>query len=304
MSGIPVLLVAGTHGNEMNAPWLINQWAKNPDLINNHDVRFSTVIGNPSALKACRRYLDRDLNRSFSADLLGDPLNADHEVVRARELVSLYGPQGVHPHQIVIDLHSTTSSMGSSLVVYGRRPTDLAFASLIQSRLGLPVYLHEGDKEQKGFLVEAWPCGLVIEVGPVPQAVIQDSIVQRTRLALSACFEEIAKVNSGQPLFPDELVVHLHLGSLDFPRDVKGQLQACIHQDLQGKDWYPLNYGDPLFVRGNGDIIRFDGDYQPIPVFINEAAYAEKKISMSLTKREVWTVSMEWQLALNDLVDI
>ena len=34
MSSCGVLVVAGTHGNEVNAPWLLQQWQANPDLIN------------------------------------------------------------------------------------------------------------------------------------------------------------------------------------------------------------------------------------------------------------------------------
>ena len=64
-----VLLVAGTHGNEINAPWLFEQWFKNPNLINTHGLGISRIIGNPAAFEAGRRYLDRDLNRSFQNDL-------------------------------------------------------------------------------------------------------------------------------------------------------------------------------------------------------------------------------------------
>ena len=74
--------------------------------------------------------------------------------------------------------------MGCSLVVYGRRYPDLAIASLLQASLGLPVYLHEGDSIQKGFLVESWPCGLVIEIGPVAQGMLHSTIVTQTKLAI------------------------------------------------------------------------------------------------------------------------
>ena len=80
--------------------------------------------------------------------------------------------------------------MGSSLVVYGRRPTDLALAALIQARLGLPVYLYEADQTQQGFLVEQWPCGLVVEIGPVPQMLIDARIVSQTRVAVQTCCDD------------------------------------------------------------------------------------------------------------------
>ena len=72
MSSFQLLLVAGTHGNEINAPWLFDQWDKKPSLIHAKDLKIKRVIGNPIARKECQRYLDRDLNRSFSPDLLAN----------------------------------------------------------------------------------------------------------------------------------------------------------------------------------------------------------------------------------------
>ena len=40
-----------------------------------------------------------------------------------------------------------------------------------------------------------------------------------------------------------------------------------------------------------------------MPVFINEAAYAEKRIALSLTRREVWPVHPQWMDALKELMD-
>ena len=70
MSRVQVLLVAGTHGNELNAPWLFSQWSHKEDLIKNNGISLSRVIGNQAALESCKRYIDRDLNRSFTSELL------------------------------------------------------------------------------------------------------------------------------------------------------------------------------------------------------------------------------------------
>ena len=304
MSRFQVLLVAGTHGNEINAPWLIDQWVNKPALVNTHGVKLLSVIGNPAARKAGLRYLDRDLNRSFRSDLLVSNDQKDHEVMRAKELLRLYGAEGSRPCQVAIDLHSTTSAMGSSLVVYGRRPTDLAFAALVQAKMGLPVYLHEGDQSQQGFLVESWPCGLVIEIGPVPQMVLQAKIVQQTRLAVEGCLEVLARVMSSSAVYPDQLVVHRHLRSIDLPRDSKGRPEACLHPEIQGGDWRPIQQGSPLFLRSDGEVNNFQVQESLFPVFVNEAAYAEKRIAMSLTRREVWSFSKDWQIALKTLVGL
>ena len=304
MSKLQVLLIAGTHGNEINAPWLFDQWNKSPELINNHDLNIAKVLGNPKAIKACKRYLDCDLNRSFRSELLNDLNVKDYEVLRAKELLFDYGVKAPNACQIAIDLHSTTSSMGTSLVVYGRRFADLAIVSLLQSRLGLPVYLHEGDNIQKGFLVESWPCGFVIEIGPVSQGMLHSIIINQTRLAVQACLEELAKIKSGIARYPNSLVIHRHVKSIDFPRTEDGRIDALVHPLRQGTDWHPITKGTPLFIKSDGACESFEEDESFVPVFINEAAYAEKNIAMSLTKREIWDVTNEWKDAINDLFAI
>ena len=65
---LQVLLVAGTHGNEINGIFLFDQWKKSPLLINTHGIKTYSVIGNPEAKKAGKRYIHKDLNRSFQED--------------------------------------------------------------------------------------------------------------------------------------------------------------------------------------------------------------------------------------------
>jgi aspartoacylase len=301
-----VLVVAGTHGNECNAPWLLDAWARLPGRLDSSGLALCPLIGNPDALAQSRRYLDRDLNRSFQPALLADPARQEREVVRARSLLADHAPEAADPCLVVIDLHSTTAAMGNCLVVYGRRPADLALAAALQQKLGLPIYLHEGDPHQNGYLAEAWPCGLVIEVGPVPQALLQPAIVDQTRIALETALVCLAAAATGRLRLPERLVVHRHLGSLDLPRQADGSVAALLHPQRQGRDWQPLRPGEPLFVDA-------DGRSQPYvppaglegrtvwPVFLNEAAYGEKGIALSLTAREVWECPSLWGEALAGL---
>ena len=302
-----VLVVAGTHGNEINGPWLLDQWRRDPDFIDARGLDVQLATGNPAACLQGRRYLDRDLNRSFRPELLKTasmhPAEADREMVQALALLQQFGPEGQTPCDLVVDLHSTTSAMGNCLVVYGRRPADLALAALVQYRLGLPIYLHEADDAQQGFLAERWPCGLVIEVGPVPQNVRRFDIVQQTRLALEALIAAIVSVGDGSARYPAQVVIHRHLGSRDVPRRSTGEPDSLVHPSLQGRDWQPLRRGDPLFIDAHAKTAVFDGDDGVIPVFINEAAYAEKAIAFSITHRETWPLSRDWTEALASLLN-
>ena len=294
-----VLVVAGTHGNECNAPWLLDAWARLPGRLDSSGLALCPLIGNPDALAQSRRYLDRDLNRSFQPALLADPARQVREVVRARSLLADHAPEAADPCLVVIDLHSTTAAMGNCLVVYGRRPADLALAAALQQKLGLPIYLHEGDPHQNGYLVEAWPCGLVIEVGPVPQGVLTAAVVLQTAIALEATLSLLAGARQGRLPQPTHLVVHRHRQSLDLPRHGNGSPAAVIHPLRQHRDWQPLRAGDPLFQATDGSTIAYCPpaglENQPVwPVFINEAAYGEKGIALSLTSRERWPVQPSW----------
>ena len=75
-----------------------------------------------------------------------------------------------------------------------------------------------------------------------------------------------------------------------------------MHPNLQGHDWQPLKAGDPLFINAESKAAVFEGEDGLIPVFINEAAYAEKAIALSFTKREAWPLSKDWKEALANLL--
>jgi len=299
---LQVLLVAGTHGNEINGIWLFEQWEKLPFLINTHGIKTYKVIGNPEAKKAGKRYIHNDLNRSFLEESFSSINASSFEAIRANQLVQLYGSKGENPCQIALDFHTTTASMGSCLVVYGRRDTDLALAGLIQNKLGLPIYLHELDKQETGFLVECWPCGLVIEIGPIGQGLLNSRIISQTKLILENLLEQIKHVNNLNLFLPDKLIIHRHIKSIDFPRDEEDNINGYVHPLRQSKDWYPLQKNDELFYKFNGEIIKFKGNEQYVPVFINEAAYMEKNIAMSFTKRELWDFEDKWKRSLIELV--
>jgi aspartoacylase len=121
-------------------------------------------------------------------------------------------------------------------------------------------------------------------------------------LALETALAVLAEARAGQLRLPAQLVVHRHLRSLDLPRDGEGQPCAIVHPRRQDRDWQPLGPGDPLFQNDDGSSLHWvPGPGEPArvwPVFINEAAYEEKGIALSLTQREAWPVASAWGDAL------
>ena len=77
---------------------------------------------------------------------------------------------------------------------------------------------------------------------------------------------------------------------------------ALPHPQLQDRDWRSMSPGQPVFETADGRGLIAEGMDDGIPVFVNEAAYAEKRIAFSLTKREVLTVEPAWLQALVNLL--
>ncbi len=286
-----ILIVSGTHGNEINPVWAVKQFCKQNNITKNN-IEYKFIIGNPLACKKGVRYINSDLNRCF--DFKKNLGKTNYEFDRAKLLVEKFGIRSSEPCAIAIDLHTTTANMGTSIVMYGRRNKDFCLAALLQNKFGLPIYLHENDNNQKGFLVEAWPCGLVIEVGSVAQNFYDPNIVNRFLVIINDLRDEINKLKNNLIKLPKELIVHVHQGSVDYPREKNGCINGIIHPERINQDWVHIKKGEPLFLDKNGNTIFYNGDSNICPVFIGEVAYQEKNIAMSYTKKEVIFSAEEW----------
>ena len=292
MSSKKILIVSGTHGNEINPIWAVNKFIKSEKMNSrNDDLIFAK--GNPLAINKGFRYLDFDLNRSFNRKVTNT--NKDfYELKRAEFLINEYGISGLYPCQIALDFHTTTSAMGTSIVMYGRRKYDFCLAAILQNKFGLPIYLHEKDKNQTGFLVEAWPCGLVIEIGPVAQNYYDPQIIERFIIILQ--FLNKTKLNPENICLDNssEITFFVHQYSIDYPRDEKNNIKAVIHPMRLNQDWNLIQEGDPLFLDNQDKTVKYTESDIVYPVFIGEAAYKEKNIAMSFTKKEILEIPQSW----------
>ena len=287
-----ILVVSGTHGNELNPVWAVNKF-KNLIRSSPKSRLFEFIIGNPKACQEGLRYIDQDLNRSFNVSKTELNKNV-YEINRSEYIIKKYGLEATNSCPIVIDLHTTTACMGTSIVMYGRREKDFCLAAILQSKFGLPIYLHEKDSKQTGFLVEAWPCGLVIEIGPVAQNHYDAAIMERFLIILDFLGDLIDNLKNKIVYLPDEIPVFVHQNSIDYPRNENLEINALIHPSRINQDWRVLNYGDPLFLNFQDEIITYTGEEDVYPVFIGEAAYREKNIAMSFTKKEIIKCNQKW----------
>ena len=287
-----LLIVSGTHGNEINPIWAVNKF-RNLRNSNSYNENLKFIIGNPKACEKGVRYIDVDLNRSFNTNKMNIN-NKCYELDRSEFLLNKYGNESSGGCQIAIDLHTTTSCMGTSIVMYGRREKDFCLAALLQHKFGLPIYLHEKDNNQNGFLVEAWPCGLVIEIGPVAQNHYDPVVVEKFYIILEFLDNIIKKIEYKKFRFPEEFTVFVHQKSIDYPRDKDSNIIGLIHPLRINKDWLGIKKGDPLFTKISGETIVYEEEDITYPVFIGEAAYKEKQIAMSFTNKENIRFSERW----------
>jgi len=126
-----VLIVGGTHGNEFTGVYLIKKFEQFPQLINRSSFETLTLLANPQAFIAVRRYINKDLNRCFMHQNLENLTLSSYEDLRAREINYLFGKNGKTPVDLIVDLHSTTANMGITIIVDNDEPFNLQLAAYL-----------------------------------------------------------------------------------------------------------------------------------------------------------------------------
>ena len=282
-----VLIVGGTHGNELTGGYIIKKLEQYPDRVRRSTFETVALLANPKAFAAVRRYLDKDLNRCFRQLDLQDLMRSCYEEIRAREINSLFGANGKTPADVILDLHSTTANMGLTIIT-NEHPFNLRLVAYLQSVNPLvKVYmLPKSDRESSG-LPSICELGCTIEVGPVAQGVLQAEKFQQTEALIDAVLNYLEHHNRGEILpFDNAITIYRHVGTIDYPRNESGEIQAMIHPQIQFKDYEPLHPGDPIFLTFEEEAIAYEGTSTVYPVFINEAAYYEKGIAMCITHKQ------------------
>jgi succinylglutamate desuccinylase len=278
-----VAIVGGTHGNELTGVYAIERFRQLPDLIKRQSFECMTLVANPRAIAANRRYIDRDLNRSFDSEDLVNPGLTNYEEQRAKEIA-----KELQSADLIIDLHSSTAQMGLTILPSSKDPFNLRMSAYLSTvhpdvRICYGLKCNAGDPMLRSLA----NLGCTIEVGAVAQGILDPNLFHHNELLIQAILDYVEATNQGKPLaVPSEVTVYQTLSSIDFPRDLSGKLQGMIHPQLQFQDYQPLHPGDPMFLTFTGEIILYDGDEIVYPIFINEAAYYEKGIAMTFTSKQ------------------
>ncbi len=282
-----VLIVGGTHGNEITGVHLVKKFERHPSLIQRQSLETFTLLANPQAYAIAKRYVDTDLNRSFRQQDLENPHLTSYEAQRAKEIHQKFGSGGTQPADFVIDLHSTTANMGLTIILDKKEPFYLQLATyLISINPNIKVLYSRIENLDKPHLDSICEFGCTIEVGAVAQGILDAKLFQQTEKLIHTILDYIDHNPETHPNPKNTLTIYQATHTIDYPRNESGEIQAMIHPQLQFQDYQALKPGDAIFLTFENEEIFYEGDSTVYPVFINEAAYYEKGIAMCITQKE------------------
>jgi len=288
-----IAVVGGTHGNEFSGIYLLKKWQKHPQSLARKDLEINTLFANPKGFEQNKRYIDCDLNRQFTlSDLANDEL-INYEQSRAKEINKLLGPKGAAKNDFIIDLHNTTSNMGPTLILLKSDDFNKKMGAYVLSKMPEAVVVFEDqiDMENHFFLASIADQGVIVEIGPQPQSVIRQDVLDWMETMTHTILDFVALYNNDElPKLPATYDAYKYIESLALPQDEHGERIGMIHKNLQDNDFKLLNKGDPIFTLFDGGEINYDGDYEAYPHFINEAAYYDNNLAMSLGKKITITI--------------
>lgn len=287
-----VAIVGGTHGNELTGAYLVKKFEHFSDLVTRSSFETITLFGNPRAFEVGRRYIDKDLNRCFDNAALLDPTRSSYEDLRAKTIHQILGPKGQPSVDLILDLHSTTSNLGLTLILSSQHPFNLQLAAYLSRINPLVRIFSWGQADHESCLLRSLcELGCAIEVGPIAQGVLDAVIFEKAEELIYRVLDYIDAYNQDiQSETDTSFTLYQFIGAIDYPRDEDGQIQAMIHPQLQSRDYEALHPGEPIFLTFDNQVIAYEGDSIVYPVFINEASYYEKGVAMYLAAKQQITV--------------
>jgi succinylglutamate desuccinylase len=282
-----VTVVGGTHGNEWGGIYLCRKWQNQTQHWQHFPFQVETYLANPKAIALNRRYHEEDLNRCFRpVDLANHDLSS-YEAQRAKVIA-----QDLAETDFLIDLHNTTSNMGLSLI-FSREDaledplTRQLCAHLMQQESLVRVYFMPQAAADSPYLPSLGCRDLTLEVGPMMHGTLRADLFFKTERLVQSALTFLADWVRGEAeSYEGELTVYRQLENLDFPRLADGSLAGMVHPQLYGRDFRPLHPGAPLFLLFDGQTLCYEGHETVWPTFINEQAYYEKGVALSLTRKE------------------
>ena len=289
-----VAIVGGVHGNEFSGIYLVKQYQANPEQASRSSFNTQLVWANPEAHYANKRYLHSDLNRQFKTVDLANPQLANYEQSRAKVLNAQLGPKGNAKTDLLIDLHNTTSNMGACLILTQAGPFYNKLAAYVKMKMPEAIISRDEDHfaaEDHALMCTLGRYGVLVEVGPQPQSVLRQDVLELMHRMTQHILDFVQLYNTNNlPELPKHTEAFRYLHSIKLPMNDQGERIGMVHKNVQDNDYQPIHPGDPIFTLFDGREIYYDGDSTVYPTFINEAAYYDNNLAMSLNEKVVITL--------------
>ena len=269
-----IIIFGGTHGNEWTGVALVKNYADSlKEEFKELDINF--VLANPVAHELNQRFKDEDLNRAFQ--FLSEERPNSYEHQRARELKNLINEEPC----FVIDLHTTTSNMGKTVIISHDQPLNFHVANEILKNDSDAKIIVSPDPHKK-YLASQSETGLMIEVGPVANGVIDAKILEGTLEILKNVLRSLSTLTT---LTTGSLEIYEEIEDIYYPQNSLGELEAFVHKDLQGRDFSELDGEYTAFRTFKNEDIILKTKEKLYPIFINEAAYYPKGLAFTLCRK-------------------
>ena len=248
-----------------------------------HRFKRNLFLANPKAVEQNRRFIDEDLNRCFTTDRLASTDQGTYEALRAFYLNQMIGPKGEPKHDVIFDMHTSTSNCGVMLILLDNNRFNLRLAAYIQGQMpDVNLFYIPPSQDDQPYLNSICPYSLAMEIGPIPQGLLRSDLIALTDEVVTHGLDYLHAVNEGRPpAVPDLIDVFEFKEEVLFPQ-AGGAIVGTIHRSLQGRDYEALHRGDPMFECLDGSVLAYEGQETVYPVFINEAAYYYQHVAMSL----------------------
>ena len=124
-----IVISGQTHGNEWTGTYVVNHLQSLNLAETFPNIEIKLILSNPEAFKAGTRYVDQDLNRSF-----GKEKDNSYESKRSTEIENEIRNFSGGEKILILDLHTTTADMGSSLVMHNLREENVALFSHLKTK--------------------------------------------------------------------------------------------------------------------------------------------------------------------------
>lgn len=265
-----VLIVGGTHGNEWTGAYVVLKYS---NLIQKEfpNLQIDFELGNPKAFGANLRFINYDLNRIFNSDFSGakfsEACRANYLKKRIAELFPC----------LVIDLHTTTANMGSTLIITKENDLNLDLLACIEKAR----FVSSPDKANN-LLISQSPYGMIVEIGPVHQNLIDLKAIKKTIDMIRQILKAISEKSKTKK---DSIYLYREVLAVYYPTNPSGEIEAGLHENFLAQDFKRQSKKIVPFRRFTGELISMETNERLYPIFINESSYYAERLAFILCRK-------------------